>query len=46
MNLYFWVCVFVPGVQQRGACAGRTDEVDSQVSPAVVGEGEPGLDVL
>lgn len=40
------VCVFVPGVEQCGACAGRTNEVDSQVSPPVVGQGEPGLDVL
>lgn len=38
--------VSVPGVEQSGACAGRTNEVDRQVSPAVVGQGEPGLDVL
>ncbi len=44
--VYVCVCVFVPGVEQRGAGAGRTNEVDRQVSPAVVGQGEPGLDVL
>lgn len=44
--MYSCICVFVPGVEQRGARAGRTNEVDSQVSPAVVGQGEPGLDVL
>lgn len=40
------VCAFVPGVEQRGARAGRTNKVDRQVSPPVVGQGEPGLDVL
>lgn len=40
------LCVFVPGVEQRGAGASGADEVDGQVSPAVVGQGEPGLDVL
>lgn len=39
-------CVFVPGMEQRGARAGRTYEVDGQVSPPVVGQSEPGLDVL
>lgn len=38
--------VVLPGVEQRGAGAGRTDEMDGQVSPAVVGQGEPSLDVL
>lgn len=37
---------FPPGVQQSGAGAGRTGQVDGQVPPAVVGQGEPGLDVL
>lgn len=36
----------VPGVEQRGAGAGRTDQMDGQVSPAVVRQGEPSLDVL
>ena len=39
-------CAFVPGMEQCGACAGRTNEVDSQVSPPVVGQGEPRLNVL
>lgn len=39
-------CRFSPGVQQSGASAGRAGQVDGQVSPAVVGQGEPGLDVL
>jgi len=38
--------VFVPGVEQSGACAGGTNEVDRQISPAVVGQSEPGLNVL
>lgn len=38
--------VLPPGVQQSGASAGRTGQVDGQVPPAVVGQGEPGLDVL
>lgn len=41
-----YLCVFVPGVEQRGACAGRTNQVNSQVSSPVVGQGEPGLDML
>lgn len=36
----------VPGVEQRGAGACRADEMDGQVPPAVVGQGEPSLDVL
>lgn len=44
--MYIHACVLVPGVQQRGAGASRTDEMDGQVSPAVVGQGEPSLDVL
>lgn len=39
-------CMFVPGVEQRGAGASRTDEMDGQVPPAVVRKGEPSLDVL
>lgn len=39
-------CMFVPGVEQRGAGASRTDEMDGQVPPAVVRQGEPSLDVL
>lgn len=37
---------FTPGMQQSGASAGRTGEVYGEVPPAVVGQGEPGLDVL
>lgn len=40
------MAVAVPGVEQRGAGARRTDEMDGQVSPAVVRQGEPSLDVL
>lgn len=36
----------VPGVEQRGASASRTDEMDGQIPPAVVRQGEPSLDVL
>lgn len=39
-------CMFLPGVEQRGARASWTDELDDQVPPAVVRQGEPGLDVL
>lgn len=40
------VSSLVPGVEQRGARPSRADEVDGQVAPAVVGQREPGLDVL
>lgn len=33
-------------MQQSGASAGRAGQVDGQVPPAVVGQGEAGLDVL
>lgn len=33
-------------MEQSGASAGGTDEVDRQVPPAVVGQSEPGLNVL
>lgn len=44
--MYSRACMFVPGVEQRGAGASRTDEMDGQVPPAVVRQGEPSLDVL
>lgn len=44
--MYSHAWMFVPGVEQRGARASRTDEMDGQVPPAVVRQGEPSLDVL
>lgn len=38
--------VSLPGSQESRAGAHWADQVNSQVSPTVVGEGEPGLDML
>lgn len=38
--------VSLPGSQEGGAGAHWADQVNSQVSTAVVGEGQPGLDML
>lgn len=38
--------VLAPGVKQCGASTSWTNEVDGQIPPAVVGQGEPGLDMF